>query len=78
MTGFPTWIMATLIAAASVWMTAQINTRYAWYLAVLLILGVLIMRPAGIAQLDAFISDITNQPNAPVGPVSPVGGNTRS
>lgn len=55
---FPQWFIGILIVAGGVWMATQWNTEAAWYLAVLIIIGVLIKRDAALTALNEFLSAV--------------------
>lgn len=65
MPGFPAWIVGITITAAGVWAAYQIDTRAAWYLAILIVLGVLIMRDSGLQNLNAFLGAVFGSAPAP-------------
>lgn len=58
MTGFPAWGFATLAVGASVWMVSQANTQYGWYLAILILLSITVLRVNFWPQANALISKI--------------------
>jgi uncharacterized membrane protein AbrB (regulator of aidB expression) len=52
---FPQWGVAIIIAAGGIWLATKWNTEAAWYLTVIILLGVMLKRDAGLNQLDAFL-----------------------
>jgi len=52
---FPAWMIATLIGGIGVWAVAQIDTRAAWWLAILVVLSVLITRDESLYKLQELI-----------------------
>lgn len=49
--GFPAWLSATAIVALGVWAAESANPSAGRWLAGLILLGVLIVRPGGVDQL---------------------------
>lgn len=58
MPSFPSWSIAVLIASIGVWGVSQYNTAYAWSLAILLVLGVLITRDTALSKFNEFIGTV--------------------
>lgn len=58
MIGFPAWGFATLAVAASVWAIAQADTQYGWWLAILILLSITVIRVNFWPQANALISKI--------------------
>jgi hypothetical protein len=66
---FPQWMIGILIVAGGVWLATQWNAEAAWYLAILIVLGVLIKRDAALTALNELLSTIFGgnaQSTAPV------------
>lgn len=66
---FPSWAVAALVAAFGVYAVEQVSPRWAWWLALLIILGIAIRRGQDIARLDAFVAEVFGSgPAPPSGP----------
>lgn len=62
MPSFPAWGVAILIASSGVWFAMQYDRGAAWSLAILIVLGVLIMRDSGLPQFQSFITNVLGTP----------------
>lgn len=72
MPGFPSWFIATLVAAGGVWMVIQWNPQAAWYLVILIVLGVLIMRDSSLTQLNDLLGTIFSSTSTGANTTAPV------
>lgn len=52
----PSWLTAVAIAGVAVWAASLYSETAAWYLAVLIVLSVLVMRPGAMAELQRFVA----------------------